>query len=251
MLDRILLAIIQAATEFLPISSSGHLALASNLISKSQPDLFFFTVLHVSSLIAAIIFTRKEIGYLLSFNKQYKKMWLYLIVATIPAVLFGFFFIEKIEEAFSSLLFIGLAFIFTGIILFFTRFSKTYSKLNIKNSLIIGLFQILALFPGVSRSGITISSALFLGIDKEKATKFSFLLFIPLSLGAFILEMGGECYFSLSLVVSFFVCLILSLVFLNLLLFIAKKGKFWVFSMYCFVIGMISLFLYFLKPSFS
>ncbi len=287
MLNKILLAAIQAATEFLPISSSGHLALVSNLIS--QPDLFFFTVLHLSSLIAVIIFTRKEIGCLLSFNRQYRKMWLYLAVATAPAALFGFFFRGKIEETFSSFLFIGIAFIFTGIILFLTKFqenrfaitsipwrggfplrfsvvrkvflyfpipSKTYSNLNIKNSLVIGLFQILALFPGVSRSGMTISSALSLGIDREKAIKFSFLLFIPLCLGAFVLEMREELLemgnffcFDLSLIISFFVCLILSLSFLNLLLFIVKKRKFWAFSIYCFVIGFVSLSLYFLKPS--
>lgn len=241
MLNKILLAIIQAASEFLPISSSGHLALVSNLIS--QPDIFFFTALHVASLIAVMIFTRKEIGCLLSLNKQYRKMWLYLIIATIPAALFGFFFKRGIEKTFLSFISIGIAFIFTGIILFLTKFPKVHSNLNIKNSLIIGLFQVLALFPGVSRSGMTISSALFLGIDREKATKFSFLLFIPLSLGAFILETRGGFYFSLSLVVSFFVCLILSLVFLDLLLFIVKKEKFWIFSIYCLIVGSISLLL--------
>lgn len=246
MLNRILLAIIQASTEFLPISSSGHLALVSNLIS--QPDLFFFIVLHVASLVAVMIFTRKEIGQLLSFNKQYRIMWLYLIIATIPAALCGFFFKDVIEKTFSSFLAIGIAFIFTGLILFLTKFSKIYSNLNIKSSLIIGLLQILALFPGVSRSGMTISSALFLGIDREKAIKFSFLLFIPLTLGALILERGEGLYFDLSLVVSFFVCLILSLAFLNLLLFIVKKGDFWVFSTYCFIIGLISLLLHFLRP---
>ncbi len=238
MIKDILLAVVQAATEFLPVSSSGHLALISNLIS--EPDLFFFTTLHLASLAAVIIFTRKEIVNLLSFEKRYRGMWIYLIIATIPAALLGFFFKAEIEKAFSSLLFIGCAFIFTGGVLYFTRFSKTYSDLNIKNSVIIGLFQALALLPGVSRSGMTISSALASGIEREKAVKFSFLLFIPLSLGAFLLEASDGFYFNTNLAVSFFVCLAASLIFLNLLFFIVRKGKFWIFSIYCLAAGLIS-----------
>jgi len=242
MLTEILLAIIQAVTEFFPISSSGHLALISNLISK--PDLFFFTALHLSSLIAVLIFTRKEISNLLSFKKEYRKIWLYLIIATIPAGIVGFFLENIVESSLSSFLFLGIAFIFTGIVLFLTKFTKVYSKLNWKNSLFIGLFQAVSVFPGVSRSGMTISSSMFSGIEKEKAAKFSFLLFIPLSLGAFILELKNF-YFSFSLLISFFVCLILSLIFLNLLVLIIRKNYFWLFSLYCLILGIISLILYF------
>ncbi|MBM3233964.1 undecaprenyl-diphosphate phosphatase [Candidatus Pacearchaeota archaeon] len=242
MLTEILLAIIQAVTEFFPISSSGHLALISNLISK--PDLFFFTALHLSSLIAVLIFTRKEISNLLSFKKEYRKIWLYLIIATIPAGIVGFFLENIVESSLSSFLFLGIAFIFTGVVLFLTKFTKVYSKLNWKNSLFIGLFQAVSVFPGVSRSGMTISSSMFSGIEKEKAAKFSFLLFIPLSLGAFILELKNF-YFSFSLLISFFVCLILSLIFLNLLVLIIRKNYFWLFSLYCLILGIISLILYF------
>jgi len=241
MLKAILLAVIQAATEFLPVSSSGHLALVSNLVS--EPDLFFFTALHLASLIAVIIFTRREIADLLSFKPEHRQMWLYLIVATVPAAAFGLLFKKGIEGTFSSFLLIGIAFIFTGVILFLTKFAKKRSKLNAKNALIIGLFQTLALFPGVSRSGMTISSALFSGIEREKAVKFSFLLFIPLSLGAFILEAGESFYFDMPLLASFLVCLIASLAFLNLLFFVVKKGRFWMFSIYCIVIGVVALLL--------
>ncbi len=243
MLNEIISAIIQAATEFLPVSSSGHLALVSNLIDK--PDLFFFTTLHLASMIAVLIFTRKEIFGLLSFNREYKRWWIYLIIGTIPAALFGYFFNDFIEGAFSSFLYLGIAFLFTGFILFLTKFSYAASKLNIKNSFVIGLFQVLALFPGVSRSGMTISSGLLMGVDKERAVKFSFLLFIPLAFGAFILE-SGKFSFSFSLVISFFVSLILSLIFLSLLLYVIKKEKFWWFSIYCFIIGLLSFVLYFL-----
>ncbi len=242
MINEILLAFIQAITEFLPISSSGHLAFLSNIIS--EPNLFFFTVLHLASLIAVLIFTRKEIKNLLSFDKKYRRQGIYLIIATIPAVIFGLFFENLIEKSFSSFLFLGIAFLFTGFILFLTKFSSVSSKLNYKNSLFIGLMQALALFPGVSRSGMTISAGLFSGIEKEKAAKFSFLLFIPLALGAFILELN-EFYFNWSLLISFIICLVFSLIFLNLLLLIIKKNMFWLFSIYCFILSAISFKIYF------
>ena len=142
---------------------------------------------------------------------------------------------------------------FTGTILLFTKFTKKKSELNVKNSIIIGLFQAVALFPGVSRSGMTISTALFSGIEKEKAVKFSFLLFIPLAIGAFVLEIKD--YLSnniemnipiITLVISFLVCSVLSLLFLNLLTYIIKKDKFWMFSIYCYIIGIITLILFIL-----
>lgn len=243
MFTEILQAIIQSATEFLPVSSSGHLALA-DLILANKPNLFFFTTLHLASLLAVLIFTRKEIKELITFNPKYLRLWLYLIIATIPAMLFGLLFKDVIEGAFSSLFFLGFAFIFTGIILFATKFSKVTGKLNLKKSLFIGLFQAIALFPGVSRSGMTISSGMFAGLEKEKAARFSFLMFIPVSLGAFLLELKNF-YINSSIIIAFFVCTILSLLFLNLLTFVIKKDKFWLFSIYCWIIGILSLILYF------
>jgi len=242
MQNEILLAIIQVVTEFLPISSSGHLALISNLIST--PDLTLITYLHLASLLAVIIFTRRELKKLLSFDKKYHKLWLYLVIATIPAALFGFFFKQIVEDSLSSFLFLGIAFITTSFILFLTKFSYSFSSLNWKNSFVIGLFQVLALFPGISRSGMTISSALFSGIKREEAVKFSFLLFIPLAIGAFLFE-AGNFYFSYSLLLAFIICFLLSLVFLNLLYIIVKRRKFWLFSIYTFIIGIVSLYLYF------
>ncbi len=240
--NEILLAVVQAATEFLPISSSGHLALISNLVS--EPNLFLITILHFASLLAVLIFTRKEIFELLSFKKETKNLWIYLIVATIPAALFGFFFKPIIESFFSSFLFIGIAFLFTGAIIFLTKISVRKGELNWKSSLIIGLFQVLALFPGVSRSGITISSALFFGVSKDKAVKFSFLLFVPLVIGAAISEIGNA-YFSSNLVIAFLICFFLSWIFLHALYYFVRKGMFWIFSIYCFVVGLISLAVYF------
>ena len=243
MLTHIILAIIQALTEFLPISSSGHLALVSSLITT--PDIFFFTILHLASLLAVLIFTWDEIKLLFTFNKKAKKLWTFLIIATIPAALAGYYFADIFKAAFFSKLFIGIAFLINGFVLLITKNSKTFSKLNLKNSFAIGLAQVFAIFPGLSRSGITISTSRFLGISKSQAFKFSFLLFIPLVLGATILNFG-QAYFSLSLAIAFIICLALSLVTLQLLFQILNKGKFWYFAFYSFAIGIVSLVLYFL-----
>lgn len=243
MLNEIILAIVQAATEFLPISSSGHLALLSNIIS--EPNLFFFTILHLASLFAILVFTRKEIVKLLKFDNEAKKLWIALIIGTVPAAAFGFFFRDFISMQFSSLAFIGTAFISTGIILLGTKFTKPRTNLKYRPAFAIGLAQILALFPGISRSGITISAAKFLGLKDEEAFKFSFLLAIPLILGAVILEFGNA-YFSTSILISFILCFFLSLLFLNILHTVLKRGYFWMFGFYCITIGIISLALFFL-----
>jgi undecaprenyl-diphosphatase len=244
MIIEIFLALLQAATEFLPISSSGHLALFSNAVSR--PNIFFFIVLHLASLIAVIIFTRKEIAHLFTFNEKARKLWLQIIVATLPAAIIGFLFHDTIESTFFSYFFLAIAFIFTGIILLLTRIPKSRGRyLTIKSALIIGLFQALALFPGVSRSGMTISSAIFLGIQKEKSAKFSFLLFIPLSLAAFILETITYHPTTLpsypAIIIPFIVCLFASLFFLNFLMRIIKANKFWAFSLYCFAAAILSI----------
>jgi len=254
MFEDILLAVIQAGTEFLPVSSSGHLVFVSKLIS--EPNLFFFSVLHAGSLFAALIFTRNEVKHIIKFDEGYEKWWLYIVAGIIPAALVGFLFKSYIEAAFSSYLFIGVAFIFTGCFLYTTKFRKEHtSHMTLKTAIIIGLFQVIALFPGISRSGITITTALLLGIDKEKAIKFSFLMYIPLAFGAVLLNCvmkngileGSDMYVSASLITSFIVCLAASLLFLNLLLHIVKRGKFWIFSPYCLAIGIVSIILHFVS----
>jgi undecaprenyl-diphosphatase len=167
-------------------------------------------------------------------------MWLYLIIATIPAVLVGVLFKQVIEQAFSSYFFLGGAFIFTGLVLILTKRRWVRERLNSKNALFIGLFQMLALFPGVSRSGMTISSGLFSGIKREKVVKFSFLLFVPLAIGAIVLE-SGQAYFNFTLFLAFVLCFVLSLLFLNLLMKIVRRGYFWFFAFYCWFIGIVSL----------
>jgi undecaprenyl-diphosphatase len=238
MIEEIFLAIVQAATEFLPVSSSGHLALFSNLIS--QPNVFFFVALHFASLFAVLIYTRREVINLLSFDKKYLSYWGFLILGTIPAGIAGFFLNDYFEGLASNYLFLSGSFVFTGLILLSTKGFKGREKVGLKSSFVMGLMQVLALLPGVSRSGMTISGGLFSGVKKEEAFRFSFLMFIPLTLGAVILNFG-KAYFSWGLVVSFVLCFILSLTFLGLLEQVLKKDKFWMFGIYCILVGLVCL----------
>jgi undecaprenyl-diphosphatase len=239
MIREVILAVIQGVTEFLPVSSSGHLALFSNLIS--EPNLFFFVMLHIASLLAVIIYFRKDIWELRKVREK-SKYWSYIIIGIIPAALFGYFFSDWIEAAISNYFFIGGAFILTGIVLFSTKFFRGRRKIGLKESILVGIMQILALFPGVSRSGITTSTAMWNKVDGEKAGKFSFLIFIPLAIGAMIVEFG-EFYFSWDLLVAFIVCFFVSLFCLNLFFRIIKRNKFWLFSIYLFVVGIMSIIL--------
>ncbi|MEM4625707.1 MAG: undecaprenyl-diphosphate phosphatase [Candidatus Pacearchaeota archaeon] len=251
MLVEIFLAIVQAATEFLPISSSGHLALIMNIFSEA--DLAIITLLHLASLLAVLVFLRKELIEMIKLKKESKRKVLMIIIATVPGAIIGLIFKDYIKNSLNSFLFIGITFIITGILIFLTKYSKEHSKLNFKNSLLIGLFQSIALFPGISRSGATISSARLIGIKKEEAFKFSFLLFIPISIGSFIIESKNILSINYlqtiniySLTIGFTLCFILSLFFLNLVSTIIKKDKFWLFSFYCFFIGVVSIILHFL-----
>lgn len=240
MLKELTLAVVQALTEFLPLSSSGHLALFSGYFKEI--DLFYFTVLHFASLLALVYFTRKEIMVLLSpKTEESKRLWLYLFIGILPAAIFGLFFKSFIEKAFDSHLAISIGFLFTGTILTLCYFFQdTKEKLFLTSSIVIGLSQLLALFPGVSRSGTTISFGLFSGLRREEAFRFSFLMAIPLILGALLLE-SSNAYFSWGLVAGFVLCTILSFYSLKLLEVVLKNRHFWIFGIYCLILGLILL----------
>ncbi len=241
----IFLAIIQSVTEFLPISSDGHLSLFSNLIGS--PNLAFIILLHFASLFAVIIYTRKEIWRLLHFKKEDRKYLIYLIIGIIPAGLAGLFLKSIFESQFNSLLFTGVAFIFTGSVLLMTKETKQISKINLTSSIAIGFAQILALFPGISRSAMTISTAKIMGVKNNDAFKFSFLLLIPLTLGAVLLDINQIANFSYLVLIPFLVCFVLSLFCLKLLEKILIANKFWMFSFYCFFIGIVTIVLSFIR----
>ena len=242
MLKEIILAIVQGITEFLPVSSSGHLALISNLIS--EPNLFFMVAMHLASLLAILIYFRKDIINLTKFkdkkNQHYYKI---ILLGIIPAGIFGYFFSDLINTAINSYLFIGTGFLISTLFLFSSKIKIGKKKnITLKDSLVIGFAQVLALFPGVSRSGTTTATGMLRKASPETAGKFSFLMFIPLMIGATILEFQNF-YFSTTLLISFLVCFAVSMLSLNLFFKSLKKGYFWIFGIWTLIMGIVSFVL--------
>ena len=203
--EAVILGVVQGLTEFLPVSSSGHLALLQKAFNIDQPGLFFDTMLHAGTLTAVFIVLRKDIWELL--KKPLQKLTWFLILATIPAVIAALAFGSAIEEIFESARFLGFCFLLTTIILIAAEllsrravedeqievndekaFLKTEKTMRWIDALIIGLMQAIAIPPGISRSGATISGALFCKLNRDFAARFSFLLSIPAILGAVVLQ---------------------------------------------------------------
>jgi len=198
LIKAIILGVVQGLTEWLPISSTGHLKLFENLLVFSVPILFD-VFLHVGTLIVVLTFFRREIGEILSalvrldFKTEDGKMIPLIIVGATPTVLIGLVFGETIENTFQSLLPIAIAFIVCGLILHAARAGKEKTeKISYSVAIAMGIAQGIAIIPGISRSGATIATALLLGIKREKAFRFSFLLSIPAVMGALALTIGTE-----------------------------------------------------------
>ena len=193
-IEAILLAVIQGLTEFLPISSSAHLILLSEFMGSSQ-NLFYDVSLHLGTLIAVCIYFRHELIEIMHSFIEYRsflrnQLFNQLILACIPTLVFGFIFVEIIDSYLRTSFVIALTTILFGALLFLSTLKKSYKTdikdISIGDALLIGLAQTLALIPGTSRSGITITAGLFLGLDNKTASKFSFLMAIP-TIGAIAL----------------------------------------------------------------
>ena len=249
LIEAIILGIIQGLTEFLPISSSGHLVLTESLLGVT-----FELVLHIGSLAAVLIYFRRQLWKLASsvFKPEMvreRRIILYLILGTIPIVLGGLFLIEFIREAFSSPAQTSAYLFVTGIILFSTRFARQeHKRINIPSALFIGVAQIMALLPGISRSGTTISAGMIAGVEPAEAAEFSFLLSIPAILGALVLKYRDLTNIDPSLIVQYAtgttVSFVFSLLAVYLVLRVVRRGKFIYFSYYCFAAGAFGLYLF-------
>jgi undecaprenyl-diphosphatase len=191
--EAVILGIIQGLTEFLPVSSSGHLVLFQRILGISGPALFFDTLVHGGTLIAVLVVLREDIWGLL--RRPLQPLTAYLILGTLPAAAAALIFDERIAAAFESGAFLGFAFLITAVLLALAEIlSKRAGRLRYKeemtwvDSLIIGIFQALAVVPGISRSGSTLSASLVRGLNRDFAARFSFLLSIPAILGALALQ---------------------------------------------------------------
>jgi len=244
MFQAIILAITQGITEFLPISSSGHLAVLQILWNLPKTSITFNALLHFGTLGAILAVFWREIKEIF-YNRNWQLIKL-IIIGTIPAAIFGFFFQTKIELSFFSLKFIGFSFLITALFLLLTKFSKTEKDtISWSDALIIGIAQALALFPGISRSGFTISAGLLRKLKPEIAYRFSFLLALPVILGAVILQLPALIQQSensyllggIGMLISFFV----GIISLKILERILKRGKFFWFSLYLIILSMVIL----------
>lgn len=237
-----LLGTIQGLTEFLPVSSSGHLVILQSLIPGfSQPGVLFDVYLHFGTLLAVLAFYFKRI---LKIDVNYLKV---LILATIPAVIIGFLLKDLIDVLFQNIKLVGLALIVTGIMNLKTdKHKETTDKIDSKKGFLVGLFQAFAIMPGISRSGSTIFAGTLTGLKKEKAAEFSFLLSVPAIFGANVLEIvknKGEMVFSYNYLVGILCSFIFGLLCIKLLLNILVSRKFKYFGYYCITLGIIALLL--------
>lgn len=186
----IILGIVQGLTEFLPVSSSGHLVLLQKIFNIEEGALTFDIALHLATLVAVLVVYRKKIFEMI--KNPFSKLPLYIVLGTIPIVVFGLLLKDLIESFFETGATLGTGFIFTGLILMYAENAgekkRTVDEMNVKDPLLIGTSQAVAMLPAVSRSGMTISAALALGIERKTAADFSFLLSIPAILGAVVVD---------------------------------------------------------------
>jgi undecaprenyl-diphosphatase len=251
-IQSIILGAVQGLTEFLPVSSSGHLVIFQKVFNFSEPPIFFDTLVHFATLLAVVFYLRKEIIYILKTlnTKETQKLAGLIVLGTVPIIIVGFSIKDIIEEIFSSMLLVAVSFFITSIILFATYFfknqKKTMPEITWKDSLFVGLFQALAILPGVSRSGSTVSASIFGGIKREDGFKFSFLLAIPAIFGAFALQLKeqGFQFFGSQVaqnIVGFILAFVFGLISLKILEKVMVKGKLHYFGVYTLLLSVIIL----------
>lgn len=257
-LQALVLGLIQGLTEYLPVSSSGHLAIGSYLFGiDGEANLTFTVAVHVATVLSTLVMLWKEIDWI--FRGLFKfemnaetKYALNIIVSMIPIGIVGVFFKDKVEEIFGSgLLIVGCMLLLTAALLSFSYFAKPRTKENIslKDALIIGIAQACAVMPGLSRSGSTIATGLLLGNNKEKLARFSFLMVIPPILGEALLDVmkgiKGEAAFgdvpALPLMIGFIAAFVSGCLACKWMINIVKRGKLIYFAVYCAVVGVITL----------
>lgn len=257
-LQALILGLIQGLTEYLPVSSSGHLAIGSYLFGINGEDNLAFTiVVHVATVLSTFVILWSEIDWIFRGLFKFKmndetKYFLNIVVSMIPIGIVGVFFKDTVEEIFGSgLLIVGCMLLLTALLLTFSYFAKPRVKENIswKDALIIGLAQACAVMPGLSRSGSTIATGLMLGNKKEKMAQFSFLMVIPPILGEALLDVikmaKGHNPFgdvsAIALVVGFVAAFVSGCMACKWMINIVKKGKLIYFGIYCAIAGAVTI----------
>lgn len=258
LLEAIILGLIQGLTEFLPVSSSGHIELASALLQivEKEENLLFSIIVHAATALSTIVVFRKDILTLLKgllafrYNEETKFIFK-LLLSAVPLAIVGLLFEEYIAQIFGGkMLIIGTSLLFTAFLLLLTHYvRRPGGPVTYKKALFIGLAQVLAVLPGLSRSGTTIATALLIGVEREKAARFSFLMVLVPILGAAFLKLiavlqapalAQEIAFS-PLLAGFIAAFLAGLLACKWMINIVKKGKLTYFALYCFIVGLLAI----------
>ena len=256
-LEAFYLAVIQGLTEFLPISSSAHLILLSEYLGSSQ-NLFYDVSLHLGTLIAVCIYFKEDLKEIISSilrdrSPSNNKLLIQLIISSLPTLLFGFLLVDLIDSFLRTSSIIAITTIVFGVVLFAATFKipkkTTIDEITIREALIIGLSQSIALIPGTSRSGITISTGLFLGLDNKTASRFSFLMAIP-TIGAIAVyqlasvELNYLIQYSNLNVLGLFVSFVVAYITIDFFIRFINKIGFLPFVIYRIILGIILLMVF-------
>ncbi|MGH1384189.1 undecaprenyl-diphosphate phosphatase [Kordia sp.] len=253
-INSIILGIIQGLTEFLPVSSSGHIELGKAILGvEVKEDMLFTVVVHFATALSTIVIFRKDILELLKGLFQFKwneesKFAVKVLISMIPAAIVGITYEEELKALFKgNILLVGCMLIITAILLYFADKAKNTKKnVSYSNAVIIGISQAIAMLPGISRSGATISTSVLLGNDKTKAARFSFLMVVPLIFGKigkdiFSGELALDSAQILPLSAGFIAAFVAGLFACTWMINLVKKSKLSYFSMYCLVVGLIAI----------
>lgn len=259
-LKAIILGIIQGLTEFLPVSSSGHLELGKYFMnddSLAEESMMMTVVLHAATALSTIVIFRKDIAEILGGLFQFKwneqtEFSLKIIVSMIPAVFIGLLFEDQMEALFNkNILLVGVMLIVTGLLLLLAdRAKNTDKKVTFGNAVIIGIAQAIAILPGISRSGATIATAVLLNIDRGRAARFSFLMVVPLILGKMAKDLLDDDFTAVvtdygALAAGFVAAFLTGLVACTWMIKIVKRSKLTYFSIYCFFAAAVAIGLHF------
>lgn len=255
-IEAIILGIVQGLTEFLPVSSSGHLELVKAIIGDNsipKESLTFTVILHFATALSTLVFFRKEVAQIIkglfqfSWNEE-SKFSAKIIISMIPAVIIGLFFEGQLESLFNGkIMFVGFMLLITALLLLLADRAKNTTKdVSFSNSLVIGISQAIAMLPGISRSGATISTSVLLGIDRTKAARFSFLMVVPLIFGKIAKDLlGGDISFqsseSVSMLAGFIAAFVAGLLACKWMIALVKKSKLTYFSIYCAIVGTLAI----------
>ncbi|MDA9349123.1 undecaprenyl-diphosphate phosphatase [Polaribacter sp.] len=255
-IESIVLGIIQGFTEFLPVSSSGHLELAKVILgdtSVPEESLTFTVVLHFATALSTLVIFRKEVLeifrglFQLKWNEE-AKFSVKIILSMIPAVFVGLLFEEQLAVFFSgNLLLVGLMLLLTAVLLLLADKAKsTNKKVSFSNAILIGVSQAIAMLPGISRSGATISTSVLLGIDRTKAARFSFLMVVTLIFGKVGKDvLSGDLNFQSSEIITiaagFIAAFVAGLLACKWMISLVKKSKLSYFSLYCAIVGIAAI----------